>query len=243
MASTATDSTAPQTPCTARAARSNPSEPDAPAAALAGQLFVLLAGATSLGAGYFLASFFLHGPLGMAAADAGAVLLALPLSIGAAAQLGGRAADRFGARVPAAVGSALILVGGVLLLPLRTEWANLDVALRLAVIGIGTGLLAGPNQAAILAAAPAALLGTVGGLSGLARTLGFALGPALATVLWSHGELTPDAMRPAFALTAVLPALVLAAILATPTVTPTGVPAPPVRRTVTGTTPAERGSR
>ena len=112
----------------------------------------------------------------------------------------------------------------MLLPPLRTEWANVDVVLRLAVMGIGSGLLAGPNQAAILAAAPAALLGTVGGLSGLARTLGFALGPALATALWSHGELTPAAMRPAFALLVVLPACVLAAVLATPTVTPTGAP-------------------
>jgi len=186
--------------------------------ALSGQLFVLLASASSLGVGYFLTSFFLQGSLGMAAADAGVVLLALPLSIGAAAQLGGRAADRLGARIPAAVGSALILVGGVLLLPLQAEWTSPDVGLRLVVIGVGSGLLSGPNQAAILTAAPAALLGTVGGLSGLARTLGFALGPALATVLWSHGELTPDAMRPAFALMVVLPALMLAAIFLTPTV-------------------------
>jgi MFS transporter, DHA2 family, multidrug resistance protein len=185
----------------------------------------------------------------MAAADAGAVLLALPLSIGAAAQLGGRAADRFGTRAPAAVGSTLILVGGVLLLPLSTEWANVDVVLRLAVMGLGSGLLAGPNQAAILAAAPAALLGTAGGLSGLARTLGFALGPALATALWSHGELTPAAMRPAFALLVVLPACVLAAVLATPTVTPTGAPfaqggsgpCPPVVGHPCGRRPRPRG--
>jgi MFS family permease len=206
--------------------------------ALSGQLFVLLTNATSMGAGYLLTSFFLQGALGMAAAEAGAVMLALPLSIGAAAALGGRAADRFGTRLPSAFGAALILVGGVLLLPLRSDWANFDVVLRLAVVGIGTGLLSGPNQAAILAAAPATLLGTVGGLSGLARTLGFALGPALATALWAHGEPTPDAMRPAFALLAVLPALLLAAILATPTTTPADAPAPPLRRPVTATTRA-----
>jgi MFS family permease len=113
------------------------------------------------------------------------------------------------------IGSALIVVGGVLFLPLSPEWTNLDVVLRLGVIGIGTGVVSGPNQAAILATAPAALLGAVGALSGLARTLGFALGPALATALWWHGELTPDAMRPPFALVALLPALVLAGLVAT----------------------------
>jgi MFS family permease len=189
---------------------------------LSGQLFILLAAATSAGAGYFLTSFFLQGPLGLSPASAGAVLLALPLAMGAAAQLGGRAADRLGPRLPSAFGAALILVGGVLLLPLGAAWGSADVAIRLAVIGIGSGLLAGPNQAAILAAAPLALMGTVGGLSGLARTLGFALGPALATVLWSHGQLSADAMRPAFALLVILPALVLAAAL----LTPAGKPAP-----------------
>jgi MFS family permease len=211
--------------------------------ALSGQLLVLLAAATSMGAGYFLTVFFLQGPLGMAAANAGAVMLALPVSIGVAALVGGRAADRFGPRVPAAVGSALMLVGGVLLLPLRAEWANPDVVLRLAVIGIGTGLLSGPNQAAILAAAPQAFLGTVGGLSGLARTLGFALGPALAIVLWSHGELTPDAMRPAFALMVVVPAVLLAALLATPAMAPGGVPASSPARTATRTRLPASGSQ
>ena len=212
-------------------------------AALSGQLLILLVGATSMGAGYFLISFFLQGPLGMASSIAGAVLLVLPLSIGAAAQFGGRAADRFGVRLPGTIGAALILAGGVLLLPLATEWRNVDIAVRLAVIGMGSGLLVGPNQAAIMAAAPPALMGTVGGLSSLARALGFALGPALATTLWWHGQLTPEAMRPAFALMAVLPAFLLAAVLITPTQTPPTVvaaPSLPVQAVAMSSAPSSR---
>jgi MFS family permease len=199
--------------------------------ALTGQLVVLLAGAASTGAGYFLAAFFLQGPLRLPSSQAGAVLLALPLSLAAAAQLGGRAADRFGTKLPAALGAGLILAGGLLLLPLSTAWGPLDFALRFAMIGLGSGLLAGPNQAAIMAATPRSLMGTAGGLSGLARTLGFALGPALAAVLWSDGELTADAMRPAFALMVVLPALVMATVLVAPTIPLRSVaPTPGARR-------------
>jgi MFS family permease len=210
--------------------------------ALAGQLVVLLAGAASTGAGYFLAAFFLQGPLRLPPSQAGAVLLVLPLSLAAAAQFGGRAADRFGTKLPAALGTGLILAGGLLLLPLGTGWGPLDVALRFVVIGLGSGLLAGPNQAAIMAATPPSLMGTAGGLSGLARTLGFALGPALAAVLWSRGELTAEAMRPAFALMVILPALVLTAVLVTPT-RPRGsvAPTPASRRPEEDVTAAPAG--
>jgi hypothetical protein len=47
------------------------------------------------------------------------------------------------------------------------------------------GLFAGPNQSAIMGFAPRQVMGTVSGFSGLGRNLCFALGPALATIVWT----------------------------------------------------------
>ncbi len=70
-------------------------------------------------------------------------------------------------------------------MPLDTGWSLADVAWRLGLLGLGMGLFAGPNQSAIMGFAPRQVMGTVSGLSGLGRNLGFALGPALATIVWT----------------------------------------------------------
>jgi MFS transporter, DHA2 family, multidrug resistance protein len=60
-----------------------------------------------------------------------------------------------------------------------------DAALLLAVVGIGNGLFAGPNAAAILAATPPELAGTSSGITALPRTMGFSLGPAIGALSWT----------------------------------------------------------
>ncbi len=63
------------------------------------------------------------------------------------------------------------------------------------MIGIGAGLFTGPVQTALMSAAPAHLMGTAGALSGLARSLGFALGPALASAVWAYAGPGLQGMR------------------------------------------------
>ncbi|HEX2032740.1 MAG TPA: MFS transporter, partial [Chloroflexota bacterium] len=184
--------------------------------ALAGQLAALVLGAIVAGAVYFLVPFLLQGVLGQSAAEAGMVLLAMPLAMALTSQVGGQAADRFGARPAAAAGTLLIVAAGLLLLPLDPSWSGLDVAWRLALIGLGSGFFAGPNQSGILAATPPSLVGTVGALSSLGRALGFALGPALATILWTGRQFSAEAMRPAFLMVAILAVFGVVAVLATP---------------------------
>jgi EmrB/QacA subfamily drug resistance transporter len=192
--------------------------------ALSGQLVALVLATTMVGAVYFLAPFLLQGVLGQSAAEAGAVLLAMPLAMAVASQLGGRVADRVGPRAAATVGGVLILAGGLLLVPLDPRWNGPEVTWRLALLGLGSGFFAGPNLSAIMTATPRSLIGTVSAVSALGRTLGFTLGPAIAVGLWAGRQLTPQAMRPAFLLVAVLPVLALVAVLATPR---RGAPVPP----------------
>jgi MFS family permease len=182
--------------------------------ALSGQLAALVLFAAQNGTLFFLTPFFLQNVLERSAAEAGAMFLAVPLSLALAAQVSGRAADRLGPQPAMVVGLLCSAAGGLLLLPLDPSWGTLDVVWRLGLMGLGAGFISPPNQSAIMAAAPAGTIGAVSGLSGVSRNLGYALGPALATVLWVGGQFAPDAMRPAFLLLVVLPLLSLGIVLA-----------------------------
>jgi MFS family permease len=108
---------------------------------------------------------------------------------------------------------ALVLTSGIgLAAPLAATWQPIDLAWRLALAGCGMGLFVGPNQAAIMAATPRHLLGSAGGASGLSRGLGFALGPATATVAWTLTDYHVSGMRVGFGLAAVTGAIAVWAV-------------------------------
>jgi MFS transporter, DHA2 family, multidrug resistance protein len=155
--------------------------------------FVLLA--TVGGALYYLPPFFLHDVLHLPPQEIGLTLLVWPLTMSAAGPLGGYIADRWGTPPASVLGAVWIAASLVLLLPLNTGWSSVDVAWRLGLIGVGAGLFTGPIQAALMSAAPAHLMGTAGALTGLARSLGFALGPALASAVWTYAGSGVGGMR------------------------------------------------
>ena len=88
-------------------------------------------------------------------------------------------------RPVAVTGAALTAAGLLLLVPLGNAWSPSDVAWRLALAGIGMGLNGGPTQALVMGAAPPDRIATVGSTVQFARSLGFTLGPALATAAWA----------------------------------------------------------
>lgn len=169
----------------------------------------LLAGAFAA-ASYLVAVGLQAGGSGPAAA--GFVLLAFPLGMVVAGPPAGRLADRFSPRAVAVAGVALAAVGFALLAALPDgEWTPVDVAWRVALAGLGTGLYGGPTQVLVLAGAARERMATAGAGVQCARALGFAVGPAAAALAWnSHG--TVLATRPALtvaAVTAVVAALLL----------------------------------
>ncbi|GAA3851589.1 MFS transporter [Saccharothrix violaceirubra] len=152
--------------------------------ASASSLFALPLVVTGIAAVNFVVPYLLAH---RSATVAGLVLLSTSAGMAAFSPVGGVLADRFGAARVAFAGAVVVLVGTVALLPLDESAAPWDVAWRLFVLGIGHGLFAGPNSAAILAATPPDLIGTSGGVSTLLRTLGFSLGPALAAAATGFG--------------------------------------------------------
>jgi MFS family permease len=155
----------------------------------------------------FLSPFFLQRVIGASPETVGLTVLAFPLAMALFGPLGGAVADRLGARVAALAGALVLTTGIGLAVPLDATWQPIDLAWRLALAGCGMGLFVGPNQAAIMAATPRALLGSAGGASGLSRGLGFALGPATATVAWTLAGYHVSGMRVGFGLAAAAGAL------------------------------------
>ncbi len=178
-------------------------------------LGILTASAVGAGMGFVL-PFFLEETLGVGPATAGLTLLFFPLGIAVASQVGGRLTDRFSPILPAAIGSAVYLVGIVLLLPLDSHWGVASVAARLAVGGLGLGLFLSPSAVAVMAATPREHVGVGGALINVARYFGFAVGPTLATALWSpglHGGAGISAMRTVLSVLVGVQAVTLATVL------------------------------
>ncbi|EST34375.1 MFS transporter [Streptomyces roseochromogenus] len=156
----------------------------------------VLALAAGFAAMHYVVALHLQRDDGVSATTTGLTVLAFPLGMGLAGPLGGRLADLphsrlrssggtpVGARLTAVTGAALTAAGLLLLVPLGGDWSPLDVAWRLALAGIGMGLNGGPTQVLVMGAAPPERTATVGSTVQLARSLGFTLGPALATAAW-----------------------------------------------------------
>ena len=133
--------------------------------------------------------------------------------------LGGYLADR------SVLGAVWIAGSLVLLLPLSARWSSVDVAWRLGLIG--AGLFTGPVQTALMSAASAHLMGTAGALSGLTHSLGFALGPALASAVWAYAGSGPQGMR-----SSLYVLLAVAALAVVAAWTGRSAPGPPAQPTV-----------
>lgn len=145
----------------------------------------------------FLVPFYLVRVVGASAAVTGLTVLAYPLAMAFTGPVGGFLADRWTPRRVAIIGATTVATSLLLIQPLSADWRPVDLAWRLALGGIGTGLFGGPVQAMAMNAAPRSLIATTAGTFQLARSLGFTLGPAIATMIWALSEYSPSGMRPA----------------------------------------------
>lgn len=140
----------------------------------------------------FLMPFYLIQGRGLSASQAGLLLTAQPLIMAAVAPISGALSDRIGTRTPAGLGMATLALGLVLLARLGMDVPHSQIALALAVTGLGTGAFISPNNSALMGAAPRARQGTAAGVLATARNVGMVLGVGLAgaifTTVLAHAE-------------------------------------------------------
>lgn len=136
-----------------------------------------LGGATLLGVSSFIPPF-VQGVLGGTAVNAGAALA--PMSIGwpVGSSLSGRLMLRYGYRPIALLGTAFILVGSLLLLPLGARATQLSIMLAMVVIGLGMGLSATTFLVAVQSSVGWEQRGVATASIHFFRTMGGAIGVA-----------------------------------------------------------------
>jgi MFS family permease len=173
----------------------------------------LLSAATAIGTVFFITPYFMQRELGESVSAAGVTVLLFPAGMALTGPVGGFLGDWWGPRKTAVLGTVLFTVGLALLLPMDGSWGPADLAWRLFLAGCGNGLFNAPNMAMAMSNTPLHLLASTGSSTSLARTMGFALGPALATLLWSISSYKPEGMRAAITLATVLSALSVVALM------------------------------
>lgn len=139
----------------------------------------LVGGAMLLLPPFSLDQVFAAGPL-----QATLVLMAAPLGMSAAGPIGGMLADRWGAGRAMLAGCGTIVIGAAILAVAPHAGGTVALGLRLACVGVGLGLIAGPNQAFVMQGAPQHARGSAGAMSATVRQLGFVVAPALCMLVW-----------------------------------------------------------
>jgi EmrB/QacA subfamily drug resistance transporter len=135
----------------------------------------------------FLTPFYLIRGNHLTPDRAGALLMTMPLTMALVAPLSGWLSDRIGSRLPTVAGMICVAAGMWMLGGSGPAPREAEVALRLAVVGLGVGLFTSPNNSAIMGAVPQALQGLASGLVATARTLGMILGVTVSGALFGAG--------------------------------------------------------
>ena len=147
---------------------------------LASFLFSILA----LFAVSFLLPFYLEELRGLTPLAAGLLLTPYSLGLAFASPISGRLADRGRARWLGPLGLGLAAAGLGLLGLIGVGTSLLQIAVWLAVSGIGQGLFLSPNTSAVMSAVPPDQSGTASGLIATTRVVGQALSVAIAGALF-----------------------------------------------------------
>ncbi|MFI5259489.1 MAG: MFS transporter [Candidatus Limnocylindrales bacterium] len=131
----------------------------------------------------FLLPFLLQQARGFSPIEAGLLLTPVPIAMALVAPFSGAASDRFGPRLLASAGMAIMVLGLLSLTQLPVGFALPDLIWRLVLLGIGQGLFMSPNSSAVLGSVPRPRVGTASGTLAQMRVNGQALGIALSAAI------------------------------------------------------------
>jgi DHA2 family multidrug resistance protein-like MFS transporter len=108
-----------------------------------------------------------------------------PALIFIAAPLAGRLVRRYPAALLSSIGLAILATGLALLATMPADPSDLNIVWRMAICGIGFGFYQTPNNATVMTAGPVSRSGAAGGMLAVARTLGWCIGSAMVSLIFS----------------------------------------------------------
>jgi len=129
----------------------------------------------------FVMPFVLQRVVGLTPEGIGLVLTASPAVALFVAPFSGALSDAIGTRPLAAIGTSTILAGVLLLVAMPATPQPIDIAWRLALIGMGSSIFQSPNSSAAMGSVPRARLGQASAVLATVRNVGMSLGVAIAS--------------------------------------------------------------
>jgi EmrB/QacA subfamily drug resistance transporter len=133
----------------------------------------------------FLLPFYLIQGRSMSSAKAGLLLTSHSVVRAVVSPVSGTLSDKVGARLPAALGMGVLGAALFLLSRLGAESGTGQIAVGLAIAGVGTGLFLSPNSSALMGSAPRHQQGIAAATLATARTVGMVLGVGLAGAIFA----------------------------------------------------------
>jgi drug resistance transporter, EmrB/QacA subfamily len=171
----------------------------------------------------FVTPFYLQQQLGFAPSKVGITMTAFPLTVLLIAPLSGALSDKIGNRLLASAGAIFCALGALSLSFMGPDFLPSDVAWRLSLFGLGTGMFQSPNNSAIMGAVPKIRLGIAGSVLATTRNVGMVIGIAIGSAVLTVRQasyLLPDtpfphllAMQDAYIMAAFLSVLCFVACL------------------------------
>lgn len=167
-----------------------------------------------LSAVIILGPFYLVDGRGFSTLEAGAIMAAFPLAMLLISPFSGALADRMGSRTPATAGLALVAAGLLFTATLDIDTSIAGIVLRLFIVGAGTAIFSSPNTVTIMSSVPPERLGTASASQTTARTIGNAVGVAVAVALFTSQSIAYATARSELGLEdpAVAPAALISGI-------------------------------
>lgn len=140
----------------------------------------------SLNSVAFQLPFFLHDMLSYTPIMIGMIIIGVPIGLMIMAPISGKLSSKIDSRILSTIGlgavSICLIIFGLFLSLTMPLWSFILLA---TVIGLAIGLFTSPNNNSILSSTPKEKLGVVSGLVSLARIVGYSIGTALSTTIFT----------------------------------------------------------
>ncbi len=130
----------------------------------------------------FLLSLYLQAVLGYSPFIAGLLLVPQPIFMTALSPVSGKLSDRYGSREIAALGMGIIGLAFIMLLLLNTRNV-INIAISLAILGIGFGFFSAPNTNSVMSSVTPDKYGVASGILGTMRFTGQLLSITIASTI------------------------------------------------------------